>query len=61
MKKNFNGYVNREELNENNKALVSKINTDIINLLQQYDDYIKKYMHQLLLKNVNNKENTKSD
>lgn len=55
MKKNYNnGYVNREELNESNKALVSKINTDIINLMQQYDAYIKKYIHNEIIKNIKN-------
>ena len=55
MKKNFNnGYVNREELNESNKALISKINNDVINLLQQYDSYIKKYIHDEIIKNIKN-------
>ena len=54
MKKNFNGYVNQEQMSENNKALVSKINTDIINLMQQYDVYIKKYIHDEIIKNIKN-------
>ena len=54
MKKNFNGYVNQEQMSENNKALVSKINTDIINLMQQYDAYIKKYIHDEIIKNIKN-------
>lgn len=54
MKKNFNGYVNQEQMSENNKALVSKINTDIINLMQQYDNYIKQYIHDEIIKNIKN-------
>ena len=54
MKKNFNGYVNQEQMSENNKALVSKLNTDIINLMQQYDSYIKRYIHDEIIKNIKN-------
>ena len=54
MKKNFNGYVNQEQMSENNKAMYSKINTDIINLMQQYDAYIKKYIHDEIIKNIKN-------
>jgi len=54
MKKNFNGYVNQEQMSENNKAMYSKINTDIINLMQQYDSYIKKYIHDEIIKNIKN-------
>ena len=55
MKKNYNnGYVNQEQMSENNKAIVSKINTDIINLMQQYDVYIKKYIHDEIIKNIKN-------
>lgn len=62
MKKNYNnGYVNRDELNESNKALVSKINTDIINLMQQYDAYIKKYIHDEIIKNIKNTNQDKTN